>query len=407
MIPYGRQDIDEADVAAVAAAMRGDFLTTGPQVDELEEDLRGVTHAPHVVACSNGTAALHLAALAAGVGEGGYAIVPSVTFLATANAMRLAGGEVWFADVDAGTGLLGPEQLERAIAQAARHWPGRRLRAVAPVHLNGQACDVAALVPLAAAHGAMVVEDACHAFGGMQYLAGERPGIEADLPVGACRHADLATFSFHPVKAIAMGEGGAIAARDPALAGRMKRLRSHGMERDPARHELRDQGYDESGRPNPWYYEMPEVGLNYRAPDILCALARSQLRRLAAFLAHRAALAGRYRAALAASPAPMQPLPLVPHGRPAWHLAVALVDFAAAGVGRGEAMRRLRASGYGTQVHYLPVHRQPYYIRRYGTPALPGADAYYARCLSLPFHMGVGLDEADRVVAALETALRS
>jgi dTDP-4-amino-4,6-dideoxygalactose transaminase len=225
--------------------------------------------------------------------------------------------------------------------------------------------------------------------------------------VGACRHADLATFSFHPVKAIAMGEGGAIASRDPSLAARMKRLRSHGMERDPACHEMREQAFDASGRPNPWYYEMQEVGLNYRAPDILCALARSQLRRLPAFLAHRAALEGRYRAALAASPAPVRALARVPHGRPAWHLAVALVDFAAAGMSRGKVMRRLRAAGYGTQVHYLPVHRQPYYARRYGRVDLAGADAYYERCLSLPFHMRVGLEEADRVVAALEAALRS
>lgn len=406
MIPYGRQDINEADIAAVAAVMRGELLTTGPQVDALEEDLRTVTHAPYVVACSNGTAALHLAALAAGIGEGDYAIVPSVTFLATANAIRLAGGEVWFADVDPGTGLLGAEHLECAIGQAARQWPRRRLRAIVPVHLNGQACDVKSLASLAAPHGAMVIEDACHAFGGMQYLAGERLDIDVDLPVGACRHADFATFSFHPVKAIAMGEGGAIATRDLALASRMKRLRSHGMERDPSRHELREQAFDESGRPNPWYYEMPEVGLNYRAPDILCALARSQLLRLPTFVGHRAALAERYRAALYASPAPAKPLPVVSYGRPSWHLAVALVDFAAAGTQRSEVMRRLRGSGYGSQVHYLPVHRQPYYIRRYGVLNLPGADAYYARCLSLPFHMGVGVEEADRVVAALESALR-
>lgn len=407
MIPYGRQHIDESDIAAVTATMRGEFLTTGPQVDALEDDLRGVTRAPEAVACSNGTAALHLAAIAAGIGADCYAIVPSVTFLATANAVRLAGGEVWFADVDARTGLLGAEQLEQAIQQASRRWPNRRLRAVLPVHLNGQACDIAAIAGIAAKHGAMVIEDACHAFGGLQYLAGERSGVDSNLPVGACRHADLATFSFHPVKAIAMGEGGAITARDPALAARMRRLRSHGMERDPARHEIREQACDASGTPNPWYYEMPEVGLNYRAPDILCALARSQLRRLPAFLSHREALAARYRAALLASRSPVMPLPVVAHGRPAWHLAVALVDFDAAGVPRGEVMRRLRTSGYGTQVHYLPVHRQSYYIGRYGTMGLPGADGYYARCLSLPFHMGVGVGEADRVVAALEAALQN
>lgn len=406
MLPYGRHCIDEADIAAVTAVLRGDFLTTGPQVEAFEADLRDATGAAHALACSNGTAALHLAGLALEMRPGDYVIVPSLTFLATANGPHLAGAEVWFADVDAETGLLGPVELERAIADAAKAWPNRRLRAVLPVHLNGQTCDISALARIADKAGALLIEDACHALGGVQYVAGERPEANADIPVGAGLYTAMSVFSFHPVKTAAMGEGGAVCSNDPKLARRVALLRNHGMERDPARHEYLDQGRDAGGQPNPWYYEMPEVGLNYRAPDILCALGRSQLSKLPGFVRRRTELAALYERLLLPLAPLVKPLARVPHGRPAWHLAVTLIDFSACGIERGAVMHRLREQGIGSQVHYLPVHRQPYYRKRYGLANLPGADAYYAKCLSLPLFPALSEADIETVVAKLGAILR-
>lgn len=405
VIPYGRHNIDEADIAAVTAVLRGDFLTTGPQVEAFEADLRDVTGAAHALACSNGTAALHLAGLALEMQPDDYVIVPSVTFLATANGPHLAGAEVWFADVDSETGLLGPSQLERSISEAAKAWPNRRLRAVLPVHLNGQTCDISALAPMADKAGALLIEDACHALGGVQYLAGERPEANADISVGAGHYTAMSVFSFHPVKTVAMGEGGAICSNDPRLARRIALLRNHGMERDPSRHEYPEQARDATGQPNPWYYEMPEVGLNYRAPDILCALGRSQLSKLSAFVRRRTELAALYERLLLPLAPLVKPLARVQHGRAAWHLAVALIDFPACGMERGAVMHRLREQGIGSQVHYLPVHRQPYYRKRYGLADLPGADAYYAKCLSLPLFSSLNEADIENVVAKLAAIL--
>jgi UDP-4-amino-4,6-dideoxy-N-acetyl-beta-L-altrosamine transaminase len=379
-LPYGRQSIGEDDIAAVAEALRGEMLTTGPLVDAFERDFAAATGAAHAVACNSGTAALHLAALALDMKPGEAAIVPSVTFLATANAIRYTGAEVVFADVDAETGLLTPAALEAAITRAG----SARLRAVFPVHLNGQLCDMPAIEAIARRHGLAIVEDACHALG--------LPGV------GAAAHGGLACFSTHPVKAIATGEGGVVTTGDGRLAATLRRMRSHGMVREPATFENRALGFD-GDAPNPWYYEMPEPGWNYRLPDVLCALGISQLRKLEAFFARRQEIAAQYDRLLAPLAPALRPIARTrPHG---WHLYAVLVDFTALGTTRRRFMAALRGYGIGTQVHYLPVHRQPYYIRRYGEIALPGADAYYARCLSIPFFPALGDDDVARVADVL------
>lgn len=405
MIPYGRQCVDEADIAAVTAALRADFLTTGPQVDAFEADLAAVTTSRHAVVCSSATAALHIASIAMNFQPGDYVIVPALTFLATANAPRLAGAEIWLADVDPDTGLLRPEDLMRAIREASAAWPGRRLRAVYPVHLNGQTCDMVALAACLEKSGSALIEDACHALGGLQYRADESGRGGRDLPVGAGLYSAMSIFSFHPVKTVAMGEGGAVCTNDPALAARLARLRSHGMVRDPAQMEIHAQAFGPDGEPNSWYYEMPEIGLNYRAPDILCALGRSQLAKLQKYVARRRELADLYARLLAPLAPAVMPVARVAHGLPAWHLSVALIDFASRGTHRAAVMRSLRAAGIGSQVHYLPLHMQPYYRRRYGEQALPGAEAYYSRCLSLPLYFGLTEADVETVVGALQVAL--
>jgi UDP-4-amino-4,6-dideoxy-N-acetyl-beta-L-altrosamine transaminase len=391
MIPYGRHTIEDDDIAAVADVLRSEALTGGAAVGRFETALAAVSATPHAVVCASGTAALHLVAMALGLGPGDAVVVPSVTFLATANAARYVGADVRFADVDPETGLMTPESLEEALARPSPARP----RAVIAVHLNGQCADMAGLLTVAERHGLTVVEDACHAIGGAYWLDGFRH------PVGAAPRSAAACFSFHPVKAVAMGEGGAITTRDDALADRVRRLRNHGMTRDPGAFTEVAQAFDPSGAPNPWYYEMAEPGFNYRACDLQCALGASQLAKLDRFLARRRALAARYDRALEPLAPLVRPIPRGPTEDDGWHLYVVLIDFAALGQTRARVMERLRVAGIGTQVHYLPVHRQPYYRALYPDITLPGADAYYARCLSLPLFPDLDDGAVDRVAATL------
>ncbi|HEY7608077.1 MAG TPA: UDP-4-amino-4,6-dideoxy-N-acetyl-beta-L-altrosamine transaminase [Alphaproteobacteria bacterium] len=389
MIPYGRQLIEEDDIRAVVEVLRGDWLTTGPAVAAFEAAFAEAVGGAHAVSCANGTAALHLAALALGLGPGDRVIVPSLTFLATASAPRFTGAEIVFADVDADSGLLTPATLEAAIARVPRA-ERETLKAVFPVHLGGQLCDMPALRALCAEHGLAVVEDACHALGA-EYGDGVRVG-------GA---ANLATFSFHPVKTITSGEGGMVTTGDARLAARLRRLRSHGMIRDAAAFSERAAAFDAGGAANPWYYEMPEPGLNYRLTDIQAALGHSQLRKLARFVARRDALMARYAERLAPLAPVVRLAGRAKAGRPAWHLCSVRIDFTALGTDRASLMRRLRERGIGTQVHYIPVHRQPYYSQRYGALRLPGAEDYYRRALSLPLYAAMAPADVDTVVDAL------
>ncbi len=390
-LPYGRQVIDDDDVAAVAAVLRGDCLTTGPTVEAFEKAFAARVGARFAVACSSGTAGLHLAMLALGLGDGSRAIVPSMTFLATANAARYVGAEIVFADVDGETGLLGAAELEAALARESGG-----VCAVVPVHLTGRTVDMPALARIAARDGFVIVEDACHALGTTYQDGGET------ISVGSCRHSAAAVFSFHPVKTIAMGEGGAVTTNDPGLYERLTRFRNHGMTRVPADFRNTDLAFGSGGEPNPWYYEMPEVGFNYRASDIHCALALSQLGKLDRFVERRRTLAERYDQLLK----PVAPIILPPKRSPACtaalHLYSVQIDFPALGLPRETVMRHLKDAGIGTQVHYIPVHTQPYYRERSGELQLPGAMAYYRATLSLPLFASMDDSDVRRVVGALE-----
>ncbi|OAN46647.1 UDP-4-amino-4,6-dideoxy-N-acetyl-beta-L-altrosamine transaminase [Paramagnetospirillum marisnigri] len=390
-LPYGRQLIEDDDIAAVVAVLRSDALTGGPAVTGFETALRSVTGARHAVACSSGTAALHLAAMALELGPGDAVIVPSVTFVATANAARYVGAEVVFADVDPATGLMEPQHLEAALKRCGTARP----RAVFPVHLNGQCVGMAELGELARRRGLFVVEDACHALG----------SVQGGRLTGACSSSDMAVFSFHPVKTVAMGEGGAVTTADDRLAERLRLYRSHGITREAADFLQPAEAFDAGGQPNPWYYEMARPGFNYRASDINCALGTSQLAKLARFKTRRTELVEAYGAALAPLAPLVQPVGRRPDCVPSWHIQVVRIDFAAAGTNRAKVMRALAERGISTQVHYLPVHRQPYYRALYSDTALPGADAYYDRCLTLPLFVGMENAEVERVVAALKAVL--
>lgn len=387
VLPYARQSISEEDVAAVATALSSDFLTTGPEVGAYEADLAGALGSRHVKVCNSGTAALHLALLAMGVGPGDNIIVPTVTFLATANAVRMCGANVVFADVDPKTGLVTKETMAEALERASA---AGRTRAAFAVHLNGQLCDVDELASVLNPVDVALLEDAAHALG-------------AEYRWDVAAPSRLACFSTHPVKSIATGEGGFVATNDAALAEAVERFRSHGITRNPAAFSVNSLAFDD-GVPNPWHYEMHEVGWNYRLPDILCALGRSQLRQLPRFMERRRTIAARYDAAFG----PMSPhLETVPRGGPdGLHLYPILIDFSALGTTRRRVMERLRQNGVGTQVHYMPVHLQPYYRAASPTRDLPGAMAYFERCLSIPFYPGLTDSDVDVVIGGIAQLFR-
>lgn len=379
-LPYGRQTIDEADIAAVVEALRSEYLTTGPRVGEFEQRLAARVGARFAVAVANGTAALHTAYFAAGVGLGDEVIVPALTFLATANAARYLGAEPVFADVDPETGIVTPESVARKLSP--------RTRVVAPVHLTGMPADLSPLAEVLAGSSAVLVEDAAHALGA-EYRGS---------PIGCCNEALLAIFSFHPVKQLTTAEGGAITTNDAALDRRMRTFRSHGMVHDPAELTV--------AAPGPWYYEQQLLGYNYRITDLQCALGITQLGKLERFLERRRKLAALYDKLLedlrGVSPVARQ----LPDRKSAYHLYSVLIDFALLGKSRAETMLALRQAKIGTQVHYIPVPAQPYYRARGSDPAAyPGARAYYERTLSLPLYPALEEHDVERVVTELRRVL--
>jgi UDP-4-amino-4,6-dideoxy-N-acetyl-beta-L-altrosamine transaminase len=392
VISYGRHDVDESDIAAVLEVLRSDWLTQGPTIEKFERAFAEKVGARYAVACNSGTAALHLACLALELGSGMCVIVPTLTFLATANASRFVGADVVFSDVDPETGLLRIDDLKATFGTM----PRGILKAVFPVHLNGQTAPMEEIAGFARSRGLAVIEDGCHALG-TTYTTSTGEAAR----VGDCRFSNMTVFSFHAVKTITTGEGGAITTNDPALARRLKTLRNHGMVYDDTAFVDRDSGVDDSGRRNPWYYEMQTLGYNYRVSDIQCALGLSQLARLEQFSARRRLLMQLYDEKLKVLAPLVHPVPRIANCDPTLHIYPVLIDFETTGVARGELMRQLRQRGIGTQVHYYPVHRQPYYRQLYGDRDLPGARLYYERVLSLPFFARMVERDVQRVVNAL------
>lgn len=393
MLPYGRQWIEEDDVAAVTEVLRSDWLTTGPWVERFEAALAEAVGARYAVAVCNGTAALHLACRAAGVGTGDVVVTSPITFVASANCALYCGATPAFVDIDPETRNLSPARLRQALAIARD--AGQPARgAVLPVHYGGLPCAMLEVGTVAGEHGLVVIEDACHALG-VQYLAEDGSWC----CVGSCRHSAMAVFSFHPVKHITTGEGGAVTTNDPELYRRLLLLRSHGITRDPDRL---------GAHPGGWYYEQQELGFNYRLTDIQAALGLSQLRKLGRFVARRRALAAFYKEALAGLEEVLT-LPPEPEGyRSAYHLYAVQLRGERLRGGRRAVYDALRAAGIGVQVHYIPVHLQPYYRDRFGYRAgdFPAAEAYYEGTLSLPMYPVRGDADAERVAAVVRETVR-
>ena len=392
-LPYGRQFIDQADIDAVVEVLKSDFLTTGPAVDQFEMQLAQKTNARFAVACNSGTAALHMAAYALGLNANDAVIVPAITFVASANAMTFTGAQVVFSDCDPDTGLMTVEHLEDAIARAKHS--GLEPKAVVPVQLAGQTCDMEAIASVAKRENMFVVEDACHAIG-------TNYGADLEFTTGDCRWSDMTAFSFHPVKTIAMGEGGAVTTNSEALKNKLELFRNHGITRSTEGFTAETLGMDRSGKWGNWYYEMPEPGYNYRASDIQCALGNSQLLKLEQFAQKRRALRAAYFEAEQNLPDGVRLSGQTANCLPCPHLMIAHFDNDFFGLGRNYVMDRLREKGIGTQVHYIPVHLQPYYRKISPRLDLPDAQQFYKTCLSLPIYASMTLEDVDIVISSIK-----
>ncbi len=400
MIPYGCQVLDEQDIEAVAQALKSSNLTQGPGVVGFEEALARTVGAETAVVVNSGTSALHIACLAVGVGPGDEVITSPITFVASANCVAYCGARPVFADIDPLTYNVSPHEIEKKITP--------RTKAVIPVHFAGQSCDMAAIAVVVRAaekkygHRIYLIEDACHALGSRYQ----------DTSVGSCTFSDMTVMSFHPVKHITTGEGGAVLTNDHGLTRKLRLFRSHGITADPAEFIYADQAFSSVRRNagavvNPWYYEQQHLGYNYRITDIQCRLGVSQLQKLATFREVRRQVVATYNQRFAA----VEHL-RVPYEMPAcdtnFHLYVLLFDFEGIGVGRGEAILKLREAGVQTQVHYIPVYTQPYYQQMFGTRwgECPEAEAYYAQCLSIPLFPSLTAAEVEKVVGTIQKFTR-
>jgi len=372
LLPYAHQLIDEEDIRMVTDVLRSDWLTTGPRIAEFERGFARLAGAREAVAVSNGTAALHTAMYAAGIRPGDEVIVPAMTFAATANCVVFQGGTPMFADVAPDTLLLDPDQAEKRITP--------RTRALIAVDYAGQPCDYGALRAIADRHGLVLVADACHSLG----------ATYQGRPVGSL--ADLNVFSFHPVKHITTGEGGMVTTDDPVMAERMRRFRNHGISSD--QNKRNEQGT--------WYYEMTDLGYNYRLTDFQCALGISQLRKLTAWVAARQEIARHYHSALADIEG-VAPLGMHDDVTHAYHLYVVRFDASRFTAGREVIFKALRAEGIGVNVHYIPVHMHPFYRSRFGTKRgmCPAAEDAYGEILSLPIFPGMSTENREDVMRAL------
>jgi perosamine synthetase len=389
-IPYGRQTIDEEDIDAVRDVLLSTNLTQGPRIVQFEAALSITVGASYAVACNSGTSALHMACLAAGVGRGDEVITSPNTFVASANCAIYCGAKPVFADIDSETYNITAEEIDRKIT--------KNTKAVIPVHFAGQSCDMESIRDVVRhaerKYGRKIylIEDACHALG----------STYRNSSIGSCTYSDMTVMSFHPVKHITTAEGGAVLTHDSQLLRNIQLLRSHGITSDPGEFQNQDLAFQPSGtrERNPWYYEQIAIGFNYRITDMQCALGLSQLGKLDRFKKRRRKIVDQYNRAFQGTPFVKTPFE-AENGCSNFHLYVLLIDFNQLGMDRARFMIRLRERGILTQVHYIPVHLQSYYRKRYGTNwgDCPQCEAYYERCLSIPLYPAMTEHDVSKVIA--------
>lgn len=379
-LPYGRQSIDEDDIKEVVKALKSDWLTQGPIVKKFEESLAKYCGVKYAVAVSSGTAALHLACLAVGLKRGDEAITSPITFLATPNAVLYSGARPVFADIDYESINIDPEKIENSITN--------KTRVILPVHFAGLPCDMVKIRNIAKKNDLLVIEDACHALGA-EYKADNRW-----LKVGSCKHSDMTVFSFHPVKHITTGEGGAITTNSRRLYEKLKALRTHGVYKDK-----------KTAKRGTWYYEMRDLGFNYRITDFQCALGISQLKNIDRFINRRIEIADMYNNSFKNIKGIEIPF-MGNDFKPSWHIYVLKINYKYFGFSRAEIMFNLKKhNNIITQVHYIPVYRQPFYKRfMFDFRDYPNAESYYEKTLTLPVYPKMTDEDVDRVITFFKKA---
>jgi perosamine synthetase len=392
ILNYGRHLIDDEDINQVVSVLRGDLITQGPIVEQFERELASRVNAKFAVAVTSGTAALHVACLAAGLKPGDVGITSAMTFAASANAMNYCGAEVTLCDIDKNSLCMDPECLEQAISEQPE------ASVIMPVHFGGLSADMEKIRALAGDR--IIIEDAAHALGG-NYSCGR--------PVGCGAYSDMCTFSFHPVKPITTGEGGAIVTNNPKLAHLLRLFRSHGIEKDSANlvGTNTQSGIDLQ---RPWYYEQQYLGFNYRLTDIQAALGLSQISKLKSFISERQSIALTYDTAF--NDSPNISIPQSSKGSrliSGQHLYVVQFEFEEIGYNREEIMRKLRGHNVGSQVHYIPLYHHPYHAKRIGAKkeGFPVTESYYQRCLSIPVFPGMSKEETKHVIKTVSEVTRS
>lgn len=394
-IPYGRQSLDDADIDAVVDVLKSDWLTQGDKIEKFEKSIAEQCGAKYVVVCSSGTAALHLAYLALGISADDVIVTSPITFLATANAARYLGANVVFSDVEAETANLSLESLKTVYENQKKNKP----KLVVPVHFAGHPVDIKDINEFAKKNGMFVVEDAAHALGAEYFCDNQT------YKVGSCKHSDMTTFSFHPVKHITTGEGGAITTNDSNLYKRLLKIRNHGISKEEF--VFPEQAYS-NNELNPWYYEMQLLGYNYRITDIQCALGLSQIKKLSTFVERRREIANMYRDELSKKLSSIAvPLQEKKNNKSSYHLFPVKIDYKQFGKTRAEVMNALRDKGVGTQVHYIPLYHQPYYseITTQDKNSFSNTEEYYEKCLSLPMFPAMSDEDVFHVVKSLESIL--
>jgi UDP-4-amino-4,6-dideoxy-N-acetyl-beta-L-altrosamine transaminase len=384
MIPYGRQDINQDDIDAVVEVLRSDYLTQGPVVPAFEKAVASYCGVQYSVAANSATSALHIACLALGVGPDDLVWTTPITFVATANCALYCGAQVDFVDIDPQTYNMSVERLSEKLAHS--EIVGKLPKVVIPVHLCGQSCDMDAIQKLSQQYGFKIIEDASHAIGGRY----------KDAPIGSCQYSDITVFSFHPVKIVTTGEGGMVLTNDVVIAEKMELLRSHGITRDSKLMTRESDG--------PWYYQQIDLGFNYRMTDLQAALGLSQMQRITEFVSRRHTIAKRYNHQLA-------DLPLVlpwhhPDSYSGLHIYVIRLKLGSISKTHREIFEAMRNAGIGVNLHYIPVHLQPFYQKMgFEKGDFSEAERYYAEAITLPLYPGLSEEEQDKVIAALKQVL--
>ena len=385
-IPYGRQSISQDDIQAVVEVLQSDWLTTGPAVESFETAVAEYCGARYAVAVNSATSALHIACMALGLQKGDVLWTTPNTFVASANCALYCGADVDFVDIDPETYNMSASALQKKLEMAKKK--GKLPKVVVPVHFSGQPCDMRGIAALAKEYGFAVIEDASHAIG----------ATYEDSRIGDCRYSDMTVFSFHPVKIVTTAEGGMVTTQAPELAERLRMYRSHGITRDSSKMTEASHGA--------WYYQQIDLGYNYRITDLQCALGSSQMKRIDNFLARRREIAAIYDREL-------QGLPVIlpkqqENVQSAWHLYVIQIDESKIDKNRKEVFDFLRSKGIGVNVHYIPVHTQPYYQQKLGFQKgdFPVAEAYYRQAISLPMYAELSQEQQQQVIRVLAEALR-